>query len=106
MSPHRTLKTNILRNLRDQPLHTLWGFASTFGPFVVPLWVGSLYWLFLAIPLSLASIAWIVIREWKQWPPHDWWDAPLDWTMYVLGGLGGLVLGFMLYNADACACVN
>jgi len=91
---HRTLKTNILRNLRDQPLHALWAGATTVLPFVAYYYLGVRA-MAVSIVVSLASTAWIIIREWSQWPPHDWWDAPLDWTMYVVGGLGGLALGFM-----------
>ena len=96
MSPHRSLKTNILRNLRDQPLHILWAGASVFAPFLTHSlgspWIPVLVVAF----LGLCSIAWIIAREWDQWPPHDWWDAPLDWSMYVVGGIGGLVWGLLL----------
>ena len=95
MSPHRSLKTNVLRNLRDQPLHILWAGASVLAPFLAYRY----FWWYALLPVLLlagASIAWIVIREWKQYPPHDWWDAPLDWSMYVVGGIGGLVWGLLL----------
>ena len=96
MSPHRTLRVNILRNLRDQPLHILWAFASIFAPFLAgSLGAPRIVVLVVAL-LGVASVVWIVVREAKQFPPHDWWDAPLDWAMYVVGGIGGLVWGLLL----------
>ncbi len=98
MSPHRTLKTNILRNLRDQPLHFLWAFATTIAP-IYGLSVDRELPYLTAILFLLASLstAVIIIREAKQWPPHDDWDAPLDWSFYVLGAVGGVVSGLLLF---------
>ena len=101
---HRTLKTNILRNLRDQPLHALWAGTSMFAPFASHRWLDP--WVTATvILLSFASIAFLVYREWDQYPPHDWWDFWLDTTFYGWGAIGGLVAGLLL-NAGACACGN
>ncbi len=94
MSPHRTLKRNILRNLRDQPLHFLWAGAPT-ALAIVAYRVIGMPWATAAIVLCLASWAWIIVREWDQFPPHDSWDAPLDWSFYALGGAAGVVLGVL-----------
>ena len=95
MSPHRTLKRNILRNLRDQPLHFLWAGASTFAPFAshhwLPTWATATI-----ILLCLASIAFMVWREYDQFPSHDWWDFWLDLSFYVAGGIAGLVAGVLI----------
>ena len=95
MSPHRSLQTNVLRNLRDQPLHFLWAGASMVLPFVAFRYLG-LWAMLVAIVLSLASIAKLVHREWKQYPSHDAWDFWLDFSMYTLGGVAGLVAGLMI----------
>ncbi len=95
MSPHRTLKKNILRNVRDQPLHFLWAGASFILPFVTYRYLGVLAML-VAIVLSLMSLAFLFYREWMQYPSHDWWDARLDWSFYAIGGVTGVVLGVFL----------
>ncbi len=95
MSPHRSLQTNVLRNLRDQPLHFLWAGASMVLPFVAFRYLG-LWAMLVAIVLSLASIAKLVHREWKQYPSHDVWDFWLDTTFYGWGAIAGLVTGLMI----------
>ena len=94
MSPHRTLKTNILRNLRDQPLHFLWAGAPT-ALAIVAYRVIGMPWAGPAMALCLASWALIIVREWDQYPPHDWWDVWLDGSFYVMGGVAGVVLGVL-----------
>ncbi len=96
MSPHRTLKTNILRNLRDQPLHALWAGASIFAPFAAHHWVGGWWVTVLVFFLAWLSIGFLVAREWGQYPSHDAWDFWLDFSFYVAGGIGGLVAGLLL----------
>ncbi len=95
MSPHRSLKTNVLRNLRDQPLHALWAGASTVLPFLAFRYLG-LWAMIVAIVLSVASIAKLVHREWRQYPSHDAWDFWLDTSAYCAGGAAGLVVGILL----------
>ncbi len=94
--PHRSLKTNILRNVRDQPLHALWAGASIFAPFAAHHWVGS--WPLTALVFFLAwlSIGALVAREWQQFPSHDAWDFWLDLSFYCAGGAAGLVAGLLL----------
>lgn len=94
--PHRSLKENILRNVRDQPLHFLWAGSSTFLPWATYHWIGGWLPVALVFCLGWASITWIVLREIGQFPPHDWWDAWLDWSMYAAGGVTGMVFGLLL----------
>jgi len=96
MSPHRSLRTNILRNLRDQPLHALWAGASIFAPFAVHHWVGMWPLTALAILVGWLSIGFLVAREWGQYPSHDAWDFWLDFSFYMVGAIAGLVAGLLL----------
>ena len=93
--PHRSLKKNILRNVRDQPLHFLWAGASVLLPFVAYRYLG-LAALLVALVLSLASIAKLVHREWRQFPSHDVWDFWLDTSFYGWGAIAGATAGILL----------
>lgn len=80
----------IRKQLIDQPLHMLWSGVS----------VGLVVWSVRAglppalsifcVLVGVVSVAAIVLREYDQWPSSRWWDPPLDWLCFAIGGgLGG-----------------
>ena len=72
-----------LKQVVDQPLHFGWAFLTAWSP------VADLHY----APFAVISAAWIVYREWDQWPPHVTWDPWLDWTFFATGAGAGIWAG-------------
>lgn len=82
------VRSEILKQLRDQPLHILMTFASVWAIANGLMWLGAPH-LPAVIVGSVGTLLWAGWREYRQWPSSRWWDPPLDWAFEALGlGLG------------------
>lgn len=92
----RTVRAELSKQARDQPLHWLWAAVSTFLPFGAAAAQVSAWWLAGVCAVSAANLVTIVVREKLQWPSTRWWDPVLDWAVFALGVRDGAVTGILL----------
>ena len=93
-------KSELKKQLIDQPLHALWGFSGGIAPWALGL-LGHAGFLTGVGIFGLSAVIWVGREAWQArdgshllWPgAPEWLDPALDSAVFILALGGGVLVG-------------